>query len=428
MVLSLTFLPALIMILPVRKPKLASEDGSAMASLAEFVIRRQNWLLGSLFGLCILLGGFIFKNNVNDEWIQYFGKNMEFRQATDFTTENLTGVYRIDYSLNSSGSDGISDPAFLRKAEQFSDWYKQQPEVVHVNSIIDIMKRLNKNMHNDDPALSKIPENRELAAQYLLLYEMSLPYGLDLNNQINMDKSATRMTVTTENLPVKETLALENRAQEWLAVNAPDLNAKGTGSTIMFAHIGVRNILGMIIGTVIGLICISAILLYAFKSIKMGIISLIPNLVPSLMGFGLWGVLVGEVGLGLATVAGVTMGIVVDDTIHFLTRYLRARREMQFGSEDSVRYAFTSVGTSLWFTTFILVAGFSVLAFSDFKLNSDMGILTAIILVFALIADFFMLPVLLMKLDKGALVEKTQQPANSSEYQVDSSIVEPANP
>jgi uncharacterized protein len=222
-----------------------------------------------------------------------------------------------------------------------------------------------------------------------------------LNNQINIDKSATRVTVTTTNLPVKETLALEERAQAWLQTNAPDIRGDGTGSTIMFAHVGVRNIQGMLIGTAIGLIFISAILLYVFRSVKMGLISLIPNLMPSLMGFGLWGLLVGEVGLGLATVAGVTMGIVVDDTIHFLSKYLRARREKGLDSEDAVRYAFSSVGTALWFTTVTLVAGFAVLAFSTFKLNADMGVLTAIILIFALIADFLLLPPLLMKLDRS---------------------------
>lgn len=434
MVLSLTFLPALMMLLPVRKPKQVNEGSRAMAGLAEFVIRRKNSLLVGMGGVCVLLAMFIANNDLNDEWVQYFGKGMEFRKATDFTTDNLTGVYRIDYSLNAAEADGISDPDFLRKVEAFGDWYRQQPEVVQVSSIIDTMKRLNKNMHGDDPAQFQIPANRELAAQYLLLYEMSLPYGLDLNNQINMDKSATRMTVTIKNLPVKETLALENRAQDWLKANAPELKAIGTGSTIMFAHIGVRNILGMIMGTAIGLVLISLILVYVFKSVKIGLISLIPNLIPSVMGFGLWGILVGEVGLGLATVAGVTMGIVVDDTIHFLSRYLRARRELRLNPEDAVRYAFTSVGTALWFTTFILVAGFSVLAFSEFKLNSDMGILTGIILVFALIADFLLLPALLMKLDRdpqplaSAQPQPAVQPVASASFASDGAAVAPVKP
>ena len=118
------------------------------------------------------------------------------------------------------------------------------------------------------------------------------------------------------------------------------------------------------------------------------------------MGFGLWGLLVGEVGLALSVVTGMTLGIVVDDTVHFLSKYLRARRERGLESADAVRYAFSTVGMALWVTSIVLVAGFMVLSQSAFKLNSDMGLLTAITIGFALAADFLFLPPLLMKIDK----------------------------
>jgi len=118
------------------------------------------------------------------------------------------------------------------------------------------------------------------------------------------------------------------------------------------------------------------------------------------MGFGLWGLLVGEVGLALSVVTTMTLGIVVDDTVHFLSKYLRAKREHGYDSADAVRYAFKHVGRALLTTSIVLVAGFVVLAQSHFKMNSDMGMLTSIVIAFALIADFFFLPPLLMKLEK----------------------------
>ena len=132
---------------------------------------------------------------------------------------------------------------------------------------------------------------------------------------------------------------------------------------------------------------------------------------PSIMGFGLWGLLVGEIGMGLATVAGVTMGIVVDDTVHFLSKYLRARREKQLPAEDAVRYAFSTVGKALWFTSIALVAGFTVLGFSTFRMNGDMATLTAATIAIALAADFLFLPVLLMKLDRKKAKETASQSA-----------------
>jgi len=118
------------------------------------------------------------------------------------------------------------------------------------------------------------------------------------------------------------------------------------------------------------------------------------------MAFGLWGLLVGQVGLALSVVTGMTLGIVVDDTVHFLSKYLRARREEGLAPPDAVRYAFHTVGTALFTTSAVLIAGFLVLTRSPFELNSGMGLLTAITIALALFADFLLLPTLLMTLDK----------------------------
>jgi predicted RND superfamily exporter protein len=168
----------------------------------------------------------------------------------------------------------------------------------------------------------------------------------------------------------------------------------------MFANIGSRNIKSMLLGTTIALVMISMILIFAFRSIKIGLISLLPNLVPAALGFGLWGLFVGEVGLALSVVTGMTLGIVVDDTVHFLSKYLRARREGGLSSADAVIYAFSTVGRALIITSFVLIAGFLVLALSSFELNSGMGLLTAIVIAFALLADFLLLPPLLMKFEE----------------------------
>ena len=312
-------------------------------------------------------------------------------------------MYDIHYSLKAGESEGLSNPEFLKIVSAFTEWYRQQPEAIHVSTITDTFKRLNKNMHGDDPDYYRLPERRDLAAQYLLLYEMSLPYGLDLNNQINVDKSATRVAVTLKVLSTNELLALEKRAQEWLKENGlPSMQeVQGASPSLMFANIGYRNIRSMLLGATIALILISLILMVALRSLKFGLISLIPNLVPTAMAFGLWGLLVGQVGLGLSVVAGLTIGIVVDDTIHYLSKYLRARREKGLGAEAAVRYAFRSVGLALWITTVVLVAGFLVLAQSHFYVNASMGLMTAITISFALLADFLFLPPLLMALNKA---------------------------
>ncbi len=351
--------------------------------------------------LTITLISFIPRNELNDIFVQYFDKDITFRQHVDYATDNLTGTYILDYSLESGQSGGISDPGFLQDVEKFTQWYRAQAETIHVNSITDIMKRLNKNMHADKSDWYKLPDARDLSAQYLLLYEMSLPLGLDLNNQINVDKSSTRFVVTLKTISTNHMLELEQRAKNWLSKNTQHITGyEGSGPTIMFAHIGKRNIVSMLMGTTVALVIISLVLVIAFRSIKMGLISMIPNLIPAALGFGLWGLFVGEVGLALAVVTGMTLGIVVDDTVHLMSKYLRARREQGLDTFKSVEYAFNTVGRALVITSIVLIAGFLVLAYSSFKLNSGMGLLTAIIIAFAILADFLLLPPLLMKLEE----------------------------
>lgn len=418
--LSVTFLPALMTLLPVRVRVTAEGHIHAMDRLAGFVIARRRALLWGAGILSLTLVALVPRNELNDVFPHYFAEDIQFRQDADFADQHLGGLYRIDYSLQAADVGGIQDPVFLQQVQDFADWWKAQPETVHVNNFTDIMTRLNKNMHGDDPAWHRLPQSRELAAQYLLLYEMSLPYGLDLNNQINVDKSATRLSVSIKTLSTKEVLALEQRATDWLRTQAPDIiSGVGTSPTVMFSHIGDRNIKSMLGGATLALILISLILIVAMRSVKIGLLSMIPNLLPAGVGFGIWALVNGEIGLGLSVVVSMTLGIVVDDTIHFLSKYLRARREHQLDSINAVRYAFSRVGTAMWVTSMVLIAGFLVLSLSSFQLNSHMGLLTAIVIALALAADFLLLPALLMKLEEksyakpmpaGAVVSESVRP------------------
>ncbi len=400
-VLSVLFLPALTAILPFKVRERADKKTQLMQRLAEFVITNRRTLLWSV-GL-IIAGSiaFIPRNEINDKFVEYFDESIEFRRHTDYVADKVTGLYTIQFSLETNDSGGISEPQFLEKMDNFTSWLREQPEVMHVNTVSDTFKRLNKNMHGDNEKLYTLPENRELAAQYLLLYEMSLPYGLDLNDQINVDKSSTRISTTLKTLTTRQMLAFEDRARGWLRQNANDVDVVVSSPAVIFSHLAMRNIDSMIVGTLVALVVISLILIFALRSLKLGLISLIPNLTPIGVAFGVWAAFVSEIGLALSVVAGMTLGIVVDDTVHFLSKYLRAKREKNLSATDAVRYAFSNVGTALLVTTIVLAAGFLVLAMSAFELNSAMGLLTAITICIALVIDFLFLPPLLIALEEG---------------------------
>lgn len=413
--LSIVVLPALMAMLPITVHAATTRTGVAMERLSGFVVRRRMPLLLGMSLLVLGLCAALPRNELNDNFVKYFDQDVQFRRDADIIDGKLAGLDAILYSVPAGGSGKVSDPAYLAKLDEFAAWYRQQPNVVHVTSLGNVVKRLNKNMHGDDPAWYRVPDSRELAAQYLLLYEMSLPFGLDLNNQINVDKSASLMVVIMKSSTSKEILGLEERAQAWLAANAPPtMTTTGTGPSIMFAHIGQRNIRSMIDGNLVALLLISGVLIFVLRDFKIGLLSVVPNLAPAAMAFGLWGIFVGQVGLALSVVAVITYGIVVDDTIHSMIKYMHARRKLGMSPQQAVPYVFATVGTAAWAMSAILVAGFLVLALSDFELNSSMGMMAALTIALALVADFLLLPPLLMFFDRrkyeSTTVEVTAEP------------------
>ena len=413
-IFSITLFPAMLSLLPLRVKATHEGKHDLMHKLAGFVVRNRKVLLPGMSAIMVSVIVFMPQNTLNDDFVKYFDTSVPFRQATDYMQENLSGMSTMEISIETGEASGINDPKFLQSVGNLTEWLRAQPETDHVSSLSDIIKRLNKNMHGDDPSYYTLPDDRELAAQYLLLYEMSLPYGLDLNNQLNVDKSSARVIAAFRNLTSTEQIEIEERIYTWFAANASTYEVDIASPNLMFAHIGQRNIKSMLLGTTVALILISLILGFALKSLKFGLISLIPNIAPAAMGFGVWYFIDGQIGLALSVVAGMTLGIIVDDTVHFLSKYLHARRDRNKDPKAAVEYAFASVGKALWITTFVLVAGFMVLAQSSFKLNADMGLLTAITILIALIVDFLFLPALLMKLDKNNL-STTQDNSNSAE-------------
>jgi predicted RND superfamily exporter protein len=267
-------------------------------------------------------------------------------------------------------------------------------------------------MHGDDATYHRIPGDRELSAQYLLLYELSLPYGLDLNDRINIDKSATRVTATLSRTSTAETKAFFNGVAAWQQANWPAyMRAQPTSAAVMFTYISERNMENMVTGTIVAIIAIALIMMFALQSLRLGLLSLVPNGLPILTTFGAWALLVGTVGFSVATVASISLGIIVDDTVHFLSKYVRARNERALSIEDSIRYAFHNVGIAIVVNTIILAAGFFVMTTSAFKMNVDLGLMTMLAIGFALILDFLLLPALLLLGKRIPEISKTHETA-----------------
>jgi len=402
---SMLVIPALITVLPDKVKHTSTKTYKSWIDIdafANWVINYRRYLLIGMSILVIGLASFIPQNVLTERWQEYYDDSFETRRALDALNDNLSGIHAVRYSLESGRTDGINDPVYMQAIDKFATWYREQPGVAYVSVVSDTIKRLNKNMHNDAKDYYRLPDRSDLTAQYLLMYELSLPLGLGLNDTITFDRSASQMVVILKRTHSAELLKQEQRAIKWARKNIPNVTvSEGSGLDMIFSHINERNITSLLKGTGIALVLISFLMIFVLRSFKLGIVSMLPNLAPAGLAYGSWAIFKGEIDLSASVVICMSLGIVVDDTVHFLTKYLRARREKNLSAEEGIRYAFHTVGVALTITTIVLVAGFMILTISHFSPTNTTGLLLAVTLSFALVVDFLLLPPLLMVWDRS---------------------------
>lgn len=396
---TLAILPSLILIMPF-KSGTGARTGLPMERLSRLVTGHSTVIFWSSLALVLLAISFIPRLQLNDDPTSYFSSDVALTDAIRVVEEKLSGNQSLHYSIDAGQPQGVSDPDFLESVSRFADWLRQQPEVVNVDVFTDTLKRLNQVLHEDDPGWHRLPDSKEMASQYILLYEISIPYGLDVTHQISADKSALKVAVVLKNQKSQGLISFEERARQWMETNTPEIATRGAGQSISFAHIGMRNIESMLSGSLFAIVVISLCMVVAFRSVKFGLISFLPNLFPALVILGIWGAVVSEINMAASVVFSLTLGIVVDDSTHFLVKYREARIQHNMSATEAVHRTLTTVGSALVSTSIVLAAGFLVLVHSDFAVNSTSGLLVALTIAVALVLDLLFLPALLMKIDR----------------------------
>lgn len=396
---SFTVLPWWGLRYPMRRPPATAVLQRALLALTNFVLRHDRKVL--VLALIAAVGGgwALTQNRFGDDYVAFFDEAHPFRVASEFTNERLTGMQYVEYVLDAGHEGGALEPEFLTRIDTFAEWLRTQPEVRKVASIVGVLQSLNQAMNGGGPEALRLPGDRQTAAQYVLLYELSLPSGVDLTQLLNIDKSAARISVQLDTIDSDAIRRFDERAQIWQATHGNGEVTPGAGVSIMFAHIARRNFASMLWGSLVAFTLMIAVLYLAFRSGALALSSIVPNLLPIVLGFGVWGVTVGQVGMSLAVVGSLTLGIIVDDTLHLLNRYARARRAGR-SVDDAAREAISQVGVALTITSLVFFTGFIVFTASGFLLTVHLGLLTAMVIVIALAADFVLMPPLLRLIDR----------------------------
>lgn len=397
--LSVTLLPAILSLRPLKNRRNA-KPGPVLVTLSGF----STGYAKTIALCCIPVAGLVFwlvPMNVMDESPRvFFEKQTPERQVNDFVEEKLAGVVSTDIAIYGEGPDSVMAPEFLDVVARFTSYLRERDDISYAVSITDTLKRLNRSLHGDDESYYQLPESREMAAQYLLLYELSLPTGMELTHQLNIDKSATLVSVMRASSTAEAAVRLNRETRAWFEREAPELRVAVTGVGQSASELAYTYLIpSMLQGGVIAILTVCLILLFALRSVRLGLLGMLATCFPIAIGYAGWAVYSGVLGFAVSAVAGICLGVVVDFSIHFLSKY-RMAKVMGQSTVQSIEFAYDKVARAIWVTMIVLVSGFWVLTRSDIGLNSDLGLLTGFVILLSAFFNLTVLPALLVLFDK----------------------------
>ena len=400
-IFTIFFAAPLFSFFEIKAPKSVNQQINLSRKIAKFSLKNSKTLLWSVPLASLLLICLIPLNVLDENPTQMYDEGFTSFSADTLWLDKMLGVtFPVSFKANSNNGS-VSEPEFLRKIDNFVKWLETQDEVNHVTSLAHTMKNLNRSMHGDDPEWETIPESEELSSQYLFFYEMSLPMGLDLNSSISQDRASTKISANLDDMSGQEFLKFDKKVRAHIQENnLTEIISPAAGFRVVFSHISMVIVNSLLFGVFLGLLLITILLGLFFRSIPFGILSAFPNVLPIGAAFGIWALYDGQVGFMVAVGMGSTLGIIVDFTVHLLSKYDLARREMGQSPEEAVVFAFESVGFALIVMTIVISLGFLVLNLVNFMPLHDFARFSTISFVMALIIDFLLFPNLLVKFDK----------------------------
>ena len=395
-ILSVTILPIIFMLMPIKTDGKSSVVLNALSKLGDLIYRFKLYIITFIGLASLLLINLIPNLYFDDDFDSYFDRVDDWVEVKNIVNDEFGSSFFIFANLSSEETDGITSPEYLKKIDEFARWLETQDEVVTVTTVSDIIKTLNKNMNGGNNEFYSIPDNKPLNAQYLLMYEFSVPYGMDLKNQMTADKSESRLLIRLNMATSKESIEFNERTDEWIKNNLQGYQTDGVvGIPIMMPYVYQENTNGLMRGLLFSFSFIVIVIGITLRSLKLGLISIVPNVVPFILSYGILAIFTNIVTFSHTLSILVSLGLVVDATIHFLSKYKKAE-SLNLNASDAIQYCFKYVGFPIIVASICLFSGFAFLLQSSFQTNFILGGMCALIILIALIIDLFLLPALLL--------------------------------
>jgi uncharacterized protein len=411
--LTFTVLVPMLLLIPLKVPKTAldeTEESKKKAREKSYsyvkVLRKFSMPIIIFFMVTSVLATYLaLQNEVNSNPYNYFDKDHPLSVANNFIIDTFGGTTGAELVIDSGVPNGIKGPEFLRKVDKLNEWLLEQGHISKTISVLDVVKQMNQSLHQDKLEFYSIPDDQEAVAQLLFLYTMGLPQGMDLNDRMTLDYRRMRMSIMWSTQDSRTYVTHMDQVNE--KVEELGLVGEINGKFPLYQRMN-----GYIVDTFVwsiglAILMVTLVMTIFFKSIKLGILSMFPNIMPLPFGLAAMTLLGIPVDMGASLVTSVCLGIAVDDTIHFIATFRKGRKK-GMNVDDALAALFESTGPSLVITTIILVFGFGMFLTGDFLPNFTFGVLTALGLSMALIIDIMFLPALLIALLKLPFFKKAQ--------------------
>ena len=394
-----TLLPALILLLPVKKvPKPLGVKGF-INFVANLVANHGTPLFWGSLTLIAVTFAMLPLNKVDFDRFSFIDKDSDFHTVISALAEKIGNDQSLVYSIDSGKYYGITEPEFLRKIEEFSLWLEEQPQTSFVTSYTGFLKNRNMAENDNDPAWEVLPEDNLQIIDYLVSYQLVQEIEPQLEPIFNADYSAIRLVVGTSNLSNVQLLDFSEQIEDWITLNMdPAYDVLHGDNSILYARLNKTISLQLMEGFTVSFLLITATLLVGLKSVRYGLLSIIPNLFPATIVFGIWGFLVGELSPYILMLFSISIGLVVDDSVHVLSKYIVARRDGE-SPEAAVQYSLDKAGSAITITTLSLAVGTFILVLSNTFYYQNVALLLTPIIIVALLLDLLFLPPLLVRFD-----------------------------
>jgi predicted RND superfamily exporter protein/transposase-like protein len=354
-------------------------------------IRYPAWVIGAT--LVMLVGGApqIANVQVETNLQEFFDYDHSIRRDTRYIDEHLIGTMSVSVIFDAAARDGLTDPGHLRLIQGFQEWVEQQPEVDRSFGMPDFVQEMHWAFNAENPEFRKLPENRQLISQYLLIYD-----GDDIYDFVDRDLQHSHIALNLNVHSANEISAVLERIRDYLDNNVGDrLHWEIAGNGRLFADMEDLLVSGQVYSLWGALVLIFVFLLIFLRSFSASLLCMIPNLSPIFLIFVIMGISGIWLDMATAMIASVAIGIAVDDTIHVYHGF-RDRVERGISTTLALARAYRSAGRAVVVTTIILSAQFLILVMSDFVPTRNFGLLTTIGLVSALLFDLLLLPAILL--------------------------------